>query len=344
MVSLSRESVLSTLSNVPDSRTGKDVVSAGLITGVVVRGAQVGFLLNVPPSEASAYEGLRAACERAVAELPGVEKVTAVLTAESQDTSVPKEPQKAAQWNRTPIAGVKHVIAVASGKGGVGKSTTTVCLAHALRGKGLKVGILDADIYGPSIPLMLGISDKPELDEKGQMLPLEKDGLASVSIGYILGDEAAIMRAPMVTKALSQLLRGVNWGELDVLLVDMPPGTGDIHLSMVQQAPLSGAIVVTTPQQVAAIDAHKAVQMFRKVAVPVFGIVENMSYLDANGAILHPFGKGGGEKLAKEMAAPFLGEVPLLPALGAALDKGAMVEIPDKHHEIATHILQQLKI
>lgn len=343
MSTISRETILAALRRITDPASGQDVIASGRVSGVVVRGGNVGFLVNTTAQEAEAIEPLRQQCEGVVAAIAGVEKVTAVLTGEQAPTAAPAEKKQAAQWNRTPVEGVKHIIAVASGKGGVGKSTTTVCLARALAQDGLNVGILDADIYGPSIPHMMGVSGQPEVRDN-RMIPPVKHGIACMSMGLLLGDEAAVMRAPMITKALGQMLRQVAWGELDVLLVDMPPGTGDVHISMVQQAPLSGAVIVTTPQQVATIDADKAVQMFRKVQVPVLGIIENMSYLrDAtSGVVIHPFGKGGGEKLAKQQATLFLGEVPLEPTLGAALDAGDLHDVPQVYAEIAAQLRKQV--
>lgn len=346
MSTISRETVLEALEHIIDPATGTSVIASGRVSGIVVRGGKVGFVLNTTAAEAAQIEPLRVQCEGIVAAQPGVEGVTAVLTAEQ--TAAPAEqkapPAQAAQWNRTPVAGVRHVVAIASGKGGVGKSTTTVCLAHALQRQGLRVGILDADIYGPSIPLMMGLSGEPEIAE-GRMVPLQKHGILCMSIGFMLGDNAAIMRAPMITKALMQMLRQVQWGELDVLLVDMPPGTGDVHISLAQQAPLSGAVVVTTPQQVAAIDADKAVQMFRKAEVPVWGVIENMSYLrDAtSGVVVHPFGQGGGKKLAAKLGVDFLGEVPLEPTLGAALDAGDLHDVPEALVRVAEGLAAKLR-
>jgi ATP-binding protein involved in chromosome partitioning len=342
MSTISRDAVLQTLGQITDPATGRDVIASGRVSGVVVRGGNVGFLVNTSADEAAAMEPLRQQCEGAVATLAGVEKVTAVLTGEQAAPT--QQPQKsAAQWNRTPIDGVRHVVAVASGKGGVGKSTSTVCLAMALQQQGLRVGILDADIYGPSIPLMMGLSGQPEVVE-GRMQPLQKNGIACMSMGFILGAEAAVMRAPMITKALTQMLRQVHWGELDVLLVDMPPGTGDVHISMVQQSPLSGAVVVTTPQRAATIDADKAIQMFRKVEVPVWGIIENMSYLrDAtSGVEFYPFGQGGGQRLAMQMQVPLLAEIPLEPTVGAALDAGELREVPQAFIPVAQQLAKHL--
>ncbi|MCH2547875.1 MAG: Mrp/NBP35 family ATP-binding protein [Alphaproteobacteria bacterium] len=344
MSTISRDTVLQALRQVPDSTTTQNVVDSGRVSGVVVRGGKVGFVINTTAAEAPSLEPLRQQCESAVMAIHGVEKVTAVLTAVSEQVDdVAAPPSKsAAQWNRTPVAGVRQIIAVASGKGGVGKSTATVCLAKALRGLGMRVGILDADIYGPSIPLMMGLNGQPEISDN-MMQPLMKEGIACMSIGFILGDEAAVMRAPMITKALTQMLRQVAWGELDILLVDMPPGTGDVHISMVQQAPLNAAIIVTTPQKVATLDAHKAIQMFDKIDVPVVGIIENMSYLQdsMSGEKSYPFGKGGGEALAKQCQLQFLGQIPLEPRLGEALDKGDLPETPKEFSRIASQLKKE---
>jgi ATP-binding protein involved in chromosome partitioning len=224
--------------------------------------------------------------------------------------------RRPAIWNKEPLEGVRKIIVVASGKGGVGKSTTAVNLALALTAQGKRVGILDADIYGPSIPHLMNLMAKPDYIE-GKMTPLSNHGIACMSIGFII-DQAAILRGPMITKALNQLLRMTRWGTkeapLDVLLVDMPPGTGDIHLSMVQQAPVDGALIVTTPQPIALLDAKKCAEMFKKVSVPIIGVIENMS-----GEL---FGFGGGKKLADEFGVPFLGSIPVDVAIRAAGDVG----------------------
>lgn len=341
MSPLSRETVLLALRAVIDPASGRDVVDSGIVSGVVVRGGNIGFLVNATVDSAAAMEHIRRECEQKISLLPGVEKVTAVLTAEQQAAAPAPEKEKPSQWNRTPIEGVKHLLAVASGKGGVGKSTSTVCLARAFAEKGLRVGILDADIYGPSIPLMLGLNGQPKVKD-GKLIPAVSRGIACMSMGLLMGEQAAVMRGPMITKALNQMLRAVAWGELDVLLVDMPPGTGDVHLSLAQQAPLSGAVVVTTPQRVATIDAQKAVEMFRKVGVPVLGVVENMSYLEVGSQRSHPFGQGGGEALSKQMATLFLGEVPLDPAIGVALDNGREFAVPAAFAAVCEKILEQL--
>jgi ATP-binding protein involved in chromosome partitioning len=243
--------------------------------------------------------------------------------------TVPTSPPRAqAVWNFTPLPHVARVIAIASGKGGVGKSTATVNLALALAKAGKRVGILDADIYGPSIPGMLGLRSHPHPDIiDGKMQPLIGMNIATMSMGFITKGQAAVLRGPMITKTLTQFLRGVAWGSndapLDFLLIDLPPGTGDVPLSLAQTVPLDGAIIITTPQEVAVADADKATQMFLKLKVKLLGVIENMSYFtDPTGKAHHLFGEGGGKGLASKYDIPFLGELPLDPALGAAADKG----------------------
>lgn len=231
------------------------------------------------------------------------------------------EIRKPAMWNTQPLPHVRKIVAVASGKGGVGKSTVAVNLALAMAAMGKRAGLLDADIYGPSVPRMMALSGQPPI-EAGQMIPLENHGVACMSMGFIMGDQAAILRGPMISKALAQMLRMTRWGTedapLDMLIVDMPPGTGDIHLSMAQQVPLNGAVIVTTPQEVAVMDARKCLTMFRKVNVPVLGVIENMS-----GEL---FGSGGGRKLAEEAGVPFLGEIPADKEIREASDGGETYE------------------
>ena len=250
-------------------------------------------------------------------------------------------PRARAVWNSTRLAHVGRVIAVASGKGGVGKSTATVNLALALQQLGQRVGVLDADIYGPSVPRMLGLRSHPHPEVKnGLMQPLTGLGIATMSIGYITKGQAAVLRGPMISKTLQQFLRGVAWGTaaapLDLLLIDLPPGTGDVPISLAQAVPLDGALIVTTPQQVAVADADLAVQMFEKLRVPLLGIIENMSYfLDPAGHKHHLFGEGGGRELAGTHGVAFLGELPLEPALGAAADAGSNYLSTHPHSEVS---------
>lgn len=308
---------------------GQDVMAAGMVSGLVIREGKVGFVLTVDPADSTRLEPLRAACERVVSALPGVSAVTVVMTAQRATPIPPKpeagysQPRERAQWNLTPLEGVRRVVAVASGKGGVGKSTTTVNLALALARRGVAVGLLDADIYGPSLPRMLGLADSEQPPVmQGKMEPPRAQGMPCMSMGFITGSQAAMLRGPMISKTLHQLLRFTRWGVLDTLLVDMPPGTGDIHLSLAQQVPLSGAIIVTTPQEVAVMDARKCLSMFQKLGVAVLGVVENMSWLDTPAGRMALFGEGGGQRLASEAGVPFLGQIPLDIAIGHAAESG----------------------
>ncbi len=227
-------------------------------------------------------------------------------------------------FEKKAIPGVRHVVAVASGKGGVGKSTVAVNLALALKASGLRVGVMDADIYGPSVPLMLGVEGRPYADADNRIIPLEGYGMPCMSIGFLVDDgEPIIWRGPMVMGVVKQFIQDVDWGELDVLLIDLPPGTGDAQLTMIQTTPLSGAVIVTTPQEVALLDARRGVEMFRKLDVPVLGVIENMAWLDLpGGERIHPFGSGGGRATAERFQVPFLGEVPLDPRIREGGDAG----------------------
>ncbi|MBN8530565.1 MAG: Mrp/NBP35 family ATP-binding protein [Alphaproteobacteria bacterium] len=316
------EEARAALAAVPDPESKEDVISSGRVEGLQVEKGIVRFVLNAPGEHAAI---LRQRCEAAVRALSGVSDVRIVMTAPKRE--VPASPRHASQWDSAPIPHVGKIIAVASGKGGVGKSTTVVNLAHAMRRAGRRAGIVDADIYGPSIPRMLGASGTPQIED-GKMLPVLAHGIPCLSMGHLIAEDAAVVwRGPMLAKTLRQLLRGVMWGTadnpLDVLLIDMPPGTGDIVLSLAQTVPLSGVVIVTTPQDIAVLDARKALVAFKRLQVPVLGVVENMSaYLDPAGRRIPLFGEGGGRKLAVEQDVPFLGEVPLLMNVREAGDKG----------------------
>jgi ATP-binding protein involved in chromosome partitioning len=332
----SRDDVLRALDQVIDPLSGRSVVQENMITGLVVRDGHVGFALEVAPARGPQSEPLRAACEAAVAKLPGILSVTAVLTAH-QGSPAPARP--AQPPGPQGIPGVTSIIAVASGKGGVGKSTVAVNLALGLVRLGLKVGLLDADIYGPSLPRLLDIRHKPESDGK-KIKPIEKFGLKTMSIGFLVKeDEAMIWRGPMVQSALTQMLNDVLWGPLDVLVLDMPPGTGDAQLTIAQRAPLKGAVIVSTPQDIALIDARKGIAMFKKTQVPILGVVENMSVFVCPdcGHEHHIFGHGGARETAEKVGAPFLGEIPLVPRIRETSDAGTpvMVAAPEGPEALA---------
>jgi ATP-binding protein involved in chromosome partitioning len=322
MAQATRDDVLKALSRVTDPDSGKNVVEAGLVQGLVLRDGHVGFALEVPAARGRSSEPLRKACEDAVSALPGVLSVTAVLTAHNEPPNARQAPPPA-----TGIAGVASVIAVASGKGGVGKSTVAVNLALGLSKLGLKVGLLDADIYGPSVPRLLDIREKPESDGH-KLKPIEKLGIKAMSMGFLVKeDEPMIWRGPMVQSALTQMMNDVSWAPLDVLVIDMPPGTGDAQLTIAQRVPLKGAVIVSTPQDIALIDARKGIAMFRKTQVPILGIVENMSVFVCPhcGEASHIFGSGGARATARELDVPFLGEIPLVPSIRETSDAGTPI-------------------
>ena len=319
---------------------GGDVVSSGMISGIAIRDRMVQVSLDIgDPSRAAEFEPLRRAVEEKIGGLPQVLSASAVLTAES------KKPAAAAaapaDTGGEGGSGLRHIIAVASGKGGVGKSTTAVNLALALKQLGLSVGILDADVYGPSLPRMMGLAgQRPTSPDGKTLVPLEAYGTKVMSIGFLVAeDQPVVWRGPMVMGALQQMMDDVQWGPLDVLVVDMPPGTGDAQLSLSQRVPLAGAVIVSTPQDIALLDARKGLNMFRKVDVPVLGIVENMSmYICPNcGHEAHIFGHGGAKAEASKLDTPFLGEIPLDIEIRETSDGGTpIIETrPDSPHAAA---------
>ncbi|MGK9170775.1 iron-sulfur cluster carrier protein ApbC [Inquilinus limosus] len=360
-VTVTEAAVREALGRVRDEERGGDLVSLGMISGLTLREGHVLFSIEVDPQRGPQLEPLRQAAEKAVAAIPGVLSVTAVLTAHrgpgqaAQTAAPPPRPTApgGAQSRKLPVAGVGAIIAVASGKGGVGKSTTAVNLALGLAANGLKVGLLDADIYGPSMPRMTGITGKPSSPDGKSLDPKENYGLKVMSIGFLIDEETPmIWRGPMVQSALSQMLRDVNWGTLDVLVVDMPPGTGDAQLTMAQQVPLAGAVIVSTPQDIALLDARKGLNMFRKVDVPVLGIIENMSYFCCPncGHRTDIFGHGGARAEAAKLGCDFLGEVPLDIAIRETSDSGRpiVVSAPDSPHAeayraIAARVWEKLR-
>jgi len=328
-----------------------DIVSLGLVSDVFVSDGRVAFSITVPAERAQELEPLRQAADKVVREVPGVETAMVALTAERSSGAArntapkapsPPPPPRKAPEEKAPqkpgVPGIKHIVAVASGKGGVGKSTTTANLALAMASLGKRVGVLDADIYGPSVPRLFNVSGRPEPVEGRVLKPLEGYGIKVMSMGFMVEEETPmIWRGPMVISALTQMLREVAWGELDVLVVDMPPGTGDAQLTMAQQVPLAGAVIVSTPQDLALIDARKGLNMFKRVDVPVLGIVENMSYFlcpDCGGR--HDiFGHGGARAEAERLGVPFLGEVPLTMKIRETSDAGTPVVVSDPEGAVA---------
>jgi ATP-binding protein involved in chromosome partitioning len=348
MAAVSRDDVLNALRRVI-APGGKDIVALGLVSDIVATDGKVIFSISVPAESAREMEPVRQAAEAAARAVPGVEQVMVALTAERRPGSAaaPPRPAPAAQPTHPPhagpppkagVPGVGAIIAVASGKGGVGKSTVAVNLALGLQAIGLKVGILDADIYGPSMPRLLGLRGRPEPLGGRTLKPLERYGLKVMSIGFLVEEETPmIWRGPMVQSALVQMLREVAWGELDVLVVDMPPGTGDAQLTMAQQVPLAGAVIVSTPQDLALIDARKGLAMFQRVDVPVLGIVENMSYFVCPHCRERTdiFGHGGAEHEAQRIGVPFLGAVPLHMKIRELSDAGTPVVASEPEGEHA---------
>src|SRR5690242_16382297 len=345
---LTKEHVLEALKRVKGPDLRDDIVSLGLVSEVVIHKGKVYFAISVDPARAKELEALREAAEKAVSEVPGVKGVAVTLTAD-RAPDAPRNsgngggaavspsfarPGAARDARHRPggLPGVANIIAVASGKGGVGKSTTAVNFALALKERGLKVGVLDADIYGPSMPRLLGLKGQPQQVADNKLKPMEAYGLKVMSMGFLVDEEAPmIWRGPMVMSALTQMLREVEWGPLDVLVVDMPPGTGDAQLTMAQQVPLAGAVIVSTPQDLALIDARKGLNMFRKVDVPLLGIVENMSYFVCPhcGGRTDIFAHGGARHEAERLNVPFLGEVPADLSIRLNSEAGTPIVVAD---------------
>jgi len=338
MPQIKREQILDILKTIHHPGKKGDIVSLGILQGLVINERDVGFALNIDPAEADMMEQIRKSCDAKLMDIPSIDKVTSVLTAErSPDKEMPTMPpaQKASGplQNARKIPGVKHVIAVASGKGGVGKSTTAVNLALALQSLGLKTGIFDVDIYGPSIPTLLGVTDKPTQNEDKKIIPIIKYGLVSMSLGYLMQqDTATIWRGPMVMGAVKQMTDDTKWdvdGELDVLVLDLPPGTGDVQLTLAQTIDVDGAIVVSTPQDIALIDTRKGLDMFEKTNTDVFGIIENMSYFHCPscGHRSDIFGHGGARETSEKLGIDFLGEIPLHMDIRSTSDNGTPIVI-----------------
>ena len=324
------EQLLAALQAVVDPNTAKDFVSSKALKNLSVNDGDVSFDVELGYPAKSQIPGFRKALIAAAKGVAGVQNVSVNLTVKVEAHAV----QRGVQL----LPNVKNIVAVASGKGGVGKSTTAANLALALAAEGARVGVLDADIYGPSQPMMLGISRRPESEDGKTMEPLENHGVQVMSIGFLVNqDEAMIWRGPMATQALEQLLRQTNWQDLDYLIVDMPPGTGDIQLTLSQRVPMTGAVIVTTPQDIALLDARKAVTMFEKVGVPILGVVENMAVHICSkcGHAEHIFGEGGGRRYAQDKGIPYLGALPLDIRIREQADSGKPTVVADPDSEAA---------
>ena len=369
MSDISADQVLAVLNAIVDPATGKGLADAGMVKALIARPERVGFMLEVPQDRVTQYGPVRLAAEKALkAAFPQAAKTQVVLTAEMAAPEAPKGPsarlsERAVADGRpkAPVAGarpnhVRRVIVVGSGKGGVGKSSVSLALAIGLSQLGLRVGLLDADIYGPSVPVMLGLSQPPSFGADKLMVPPEAHGLKVNSVGFLVDPgQAMIWRGPMASQALTQLLTQTRWGTaeepLDVLVVDLPPGTGDVQLTLTQKTLIDGAVVVSTPQEMALADARRAVTLFGKTGVRVLGVVENMAFLALpDGAEMEVFGRGGAKAMAQALDAPFLGEVPLDPALRAGCDAGQPVtavqpdgDLARRFRAIAQAIMDQLR-
>jgi ATP-binding protein involved in chromosome partitioning len=342
MPTISEEAVRQQLATVKYPGFTRDIVSFGLIKNIKITGPDIHVLMSIATNDAAIPQTIKDESEAALRQLPGAGDIRVLIDIQA--------PPQSAAMGTTEIEGVKHVIAVASGKGGVGKSTVAANLAVALQQSGAKVGLCDCDMYGPSVAMMFGSRERPCATEDNKIQPIERYGLQLMSMGFLLGDDApAILRGPMVTRYTQQFLRQVEWTGMDYLILDLPPGTGDIQLTIVQTVALAGAIIVTTPQQVAVIDAQKAASMFSKVNVPVIGLVENMSYFlcPTDGTRYHIFGSSGGEREAARLGVPLLGQIPIDISTCESGDRGKPIMASDpgspvsaEFHRIALHLRQ----
>jgi ATP-binding protein involved in chromosome partitioning len=331
-MSATREDVLAVLKSIADPAADADIVGSGVMRALSVTDGKVRFVMEIAPSQSAAYEAVKAEAEAKLAALDGVSGVSVVLTAHSAPAAPPDlKPQRAAEpKGPQKVPGIDRIIAIASGKGGVGKSTVSSNLACALAAEGRRVGLLDADVYGPSQPRMLGVSGRPSSPDGKTILPMRNHGVTMMSIGLMTNDDQAVVwRGPMLMGALQQMLTQVQWGALDVLLVDLPPGTGDVQMTLCQKAEVTGAIIVSTPQDVAMIDARKGIDMFQQLNCPILGMIENMSthICTACGHEEHVFGHGGVATEAAKLGVPLLAEIPLDLDIRIASDGGAPIVV-----------------
>ncbi|WP_020404545.1 Mrp/NBP35 family ATP-binding protein [Gracilimonas tropica] len=346
-MSINKEQVKSALSQVLHPSEQRDLISLDMVQDVIVQEKYISFTLEFPEKDEALENHLREKCEEAIRKFIDKEAIVdiqmAVNLSKKREMEATKPENQQAQQQQI-LPGVKNIIAVASGKGGVGKSTVAVNIAAALAKRGEKVGLMDTDIYGPSIPTMFNIHDRPNITTQKKLVPHEKFGIKLVSMGFLVDvDQAMVWRGPMATSAVKQFMTDVEWGELDYLIMDLPPGTGDIQLTIVQTVPLTGSVIVSTPQTVALDDARKGVAMFKKVNVPVLGMVENMAYFtppDMPDKKYYIFGKGGAAHLAQEMNVPVLGEVPLQQTLREGGDSGKPIVLDDSESPAATALMQ----
>jgi len=349
MAGVSEQEILDALAKVTEPDSGKDIVSAGIVNGLQTKDGHVAFAIEVDPTKGAELEPMRKLAEEVVYDIKGVISATVVLTAERAAQAAPQPSpgvgEPGGPGGPVPkigapdvLPGVKSIIAIASGKGGVGKSTTAVNVALGLAASGHKVGLLDADIYGPSMPRMMGITGQPTSSDGKNLDALENFGIKVMSMGFLVEEDTPmIWRGPMVQSALEQMLRDVNWGELDVMVIDMPPGTGDAQLTLAQKVPLTGAVIVSTPQDIALLDARRGLNMFRKVGVPVLGLVENMSYFTCPkcGERSEIFSHGGAKSEAERLGMDFLGEIPLHMSIRETSDGGNPIVVSEPEGEHA---------
>jgi len=341
-MAIQKEQIKTALAHVIHPEEKQDLISLDMIQDLIVQEKYISFTLEMPSPNESLANELKQRCEGAIHKFIDREAIVDIqvgINVSRQKTT----PEPTPEPPKPVLSGVKHIIAVASGKGGVGKSTVAVNLAAALARSGAKVGLMDTDIYGPSIPTMFDLFDRPDITVQKKLVPLEKYGIKLVSMGFLVDvNQAMVWRGPMVTSAIKQFMNDVEWGELDYMILDMPPGTGDIQLTIVQSVPLSGAVIVSTPQNVALDDVRKGVAMFNKVNVPVLGVIENMAYFsppDAPDKKYYIFGQGGATRLADELAVPMLGEIPLEQPIRESGDAGKPIVLADEHSSAAASFM-----